>query len=66
MPRQYLRSPLSTHPVLYLVPVPTHHGATHQVDPVDPVDWPLVRRYLRFSLAAYGHLALKLLGVISP
>ena len=46
--------------------MPTHHGATHQVDPVDPVDWPLVRRYLRFSLAAYGHLALKLLGVISP
>ena len=43
--------------------MPTQQGATHQVD---PVDWPLVRRYLRFSLAAYGHLALKLLGVISP
>ena len=29
------------------------------------VHWAQVRRYLCFALAAYGHLALKLLGVLS-
>jgi len=28
------------------------------------VHWAHVRRYLRFALAAYGHLALKLFGVL--